>query len=159
MPMMRPRLLLTTALAAGAVALATAVAPASAQLDQDQPDPFIADGGAQRELDAARALWRKQRIRSYRWTVTRSCFCPPLEPGRITVRGGAAVRPPEAYRQIATVTRMFQRIQEAIDAKAARLDVRYSPKRGVPTRVYIDRSLRIADEEIGFTSSRLTPLR
>ena len=48
--------------------------------------------------------------------------------------------------------------QSAIDAKVARLTVRYGT-RGVPRSIYIDTDQRIADEESGYAIERFTPLK
>lgn len=150
------------ALVLAALAAATAgPAVAATSGPGDQPDPRIADGSAQRALDAARASWRAYGARHYRMRVRQQCFCPLqyTTPRTITVRRGKPVgRVAEHLRSLATVPRLFARIQEAIDADVVRLDVDYG-RHGVPRSFYVDRSLMIADEERGVGVDRFTRLR
>lgn len=125
--------------------------------DLDAPDPAIADGRAQRALDAARERWARSGPRSYRMRLRVACFCPPdvTRPRSVRVRAARSVGTvPEALRRFATVPRLFARVQEAIDAKAAVLTVSYAKGSGRPTQVGVDRSRRIADEESGVTVDR-----
>lgn len=149
-----------------AVCLAVlATVPGAAQNDpveiSDSPDAAIVDGSAQRALDAARTRWRAHAPVRYRFRVARSCFCPPQvrRSARVVVRGGSPVHPPDRVKDIATVTRLFGKVQAAIDAKVAGLDVRYDPTRGYPRYVYVDESRAIADEEQGYTASELRTVR
>lgn len=153
----RPALSRVTALAAFAV-LAIAAAPASAaapSVASEAPDPHIADGTAQRDLDAAREQWKAFGVRSYRMRVSLSCFCSRqvTAPRTLTVRDGRPVRPPRHLRRYATAARLFARVQEAIDGRAATLTVSYGPH-GLPREIYVDRSHAIADEEMGVTIRR-----
>jgi hypothetical protein len=119
-------------------------------------DPSIADGSAQAALREARADWREQGSGSYRFRQSVQCFCPIeySRPRRITVRRGRPVDPPAHLRRYASVRRLFRLVQEAIDERAAVLRVRYGGM-GLPRRIWIDYDERIADEELGVTSSRL----
>jgi len=121
-------------------------------------DPGITDGSKQRRLDRARRDFRSTGVRSYRYVLSRTCYCPPLA-GTIVVRDGRpSARTPKQLADAATVPRLFRRIQRAIDAKVARISVRYGT-RGVPRSIYVDTDQRIADEEIGYTIERFTPLK
>ncbi len=141
--------------------VACAAAPTAAQ-DEAPPDPSIADGSAQRDLDAARAAWKAGGLMSYRWRIARGCFCPePYTRARnVTVRGGVpSKRTANEVREFATVTRLFRIVQSAIDRKVAVLTVSYDARLGYPRRVWIDVSPMIADEETSYRASRLTRLR
>jgi hypothetical protein len=145
------------------LALAAALTPAAAgaQTPPDgRPDPSIADGRAQAALDAARQRWAAAGLRDYRFTVALQCFCigDVTEPRVLTVRRGKPRKPPRHLRNVATVRRLFARVQDAIDAGLARLVVRYG-ERGLPRLVAIDSSLMIADEEVTYRASRLRALR
>lgn len=157
--MMRPRAL---TLAALTVALATPATVGHAQTPQpgEKPDPAITDGSAQRALTAARARFKAADVHSYRVRVARGCFCPEeiRKPRTITVRDGIPRTPPSHLKDMATVPRMFRKIQRAIDDGVAGLDVTYG-KRGVPSKVTIDVSARIIDEEMYYAIDRFTPLR
>lgn len=127
--------------------------------DAEEPDPAIADGSEQAALDDARRRWRAAGLRDYRFRVALSCFCPPdIRKARtITVRRGRPKAPPQHLETIATVPRLFARVQEAIDDGVAELTVDYG-RRGLPTLVVIDRSRRIADDEARYTAGRLRAL-
>ena len=150
------RHLVLIALAAFALSLIPA---AAAQDPGDRTDAGILDGSEQRRLDSARRAWKKAGVRSYSFRLTRACFCPPAQNIRIVVRRGRpAASTGEELLDVATVPRMFRRIQRSIDAKVAGLTVRYG-KRGVPGSISIDGSLLIADDELGYTIRRFTPLK
>ena len=150
---MGPAVLAGPALA-GAPAVALSPAPG------ETPDPAITDGSAQRALDKARARFRAANVRSYRVRIARGCFCPEeiRKPRTITVRRGVPVKPPAHLKDVATVPRMFQRIQGAIDDGVAGLTVTYG-KRGVPRKITIDVSRLIADEESYYSIDRFRRLR
>ncbi|MDO9409752.1 DUF6174 domain-containing protein [Patulibacter sp.] len=140
--------------AARPLVLRPALAPAA---EPDGPDPSIADGRAQRALDAARERWAARGLRSYRMRPALSCFCPPevRAPRTVQVRRGRPVGAvPDALRRFATVPRLFARVQEAIDAGVASLTVSYASGTGRPTSLSVDRSRAIADEETVVTVDR-----
>jgi hypothetical protein len=143
-------LLLLAGLLAAAGPAAGQVAP---QPPGDDPDPAIADGSAQRALDAARRQWRRARIHNYRFTLRRSCFCPMGGPVLIFVRNDRPVRPPDTYRDVATVRRLHRAVQQAIDARAHSLAVRYD-HRGIPRSVSIDDHGFAADDEVSYAVER-----
>lgn len=156
----RPSVSLAGLLAALLLLLAAGAAPAAAGAPGGPPadavDPSIADGSAQRSLDAARERWAAHGVVSYRMRVGVRCFCPRqfTTPRPLTVREGRPVAPvPRHLRAYATVPRLFAFVQRAIDGRAALLTVRYGPH-GVPRVVSIDRSFQIADEEIGVVVDR-----
>ncbi|MGH2942806.1 MAG: DUF6174 domain-containing protein [Solirubrobacteraceae bacterium] len=138
-------------LVGAAASSAVAQAPASV-------DPGIADGTAQRELDAAKQRWQAAGIGDYHFTVERQCFCAPSFRGPVTivVRGGAPdATTPAAFQDIATVPRLHAIVQQAIDDRVERLDVTYDA-RGVPLAISIDRSSMVADDEIAYLVSGFT---
>lgn len=122
-------------------------------LPPSQPDPSIRDGSAQRTLDRARERWREAGVHSYRFRLRRQCFCPPAAPV-LFVRRDRPRRPPSEFRGVATVPRLFRRIQGAIDDGAAGLRVRYGAGRGIPRSIWIDGREYIADDEIGYRVER-----
>jgi hypothetical protein len=119
-------------------------------------DPAIADGSAQRALDAARARWRATGIHSYDFRASVLCFCAERGPGLLRVRAGRPVDPPRHLREVATVWRMHRLVQRAIDARAAGLDVSYG-RRGLPLAIDVDWDAGIADDEFSYTAGRLRP--
>jgi hypothetical protein len=138
-------------IATGLALAALALPAAAGAFENTGPvDPSIADGSAQRALDAARATWRGFDGRGhYRMRMRMSCFCSSdaLVPRSVEVRDGRPVRPPPAgWHRYATVSRLFARVQEAIDQRVALLTVSYDA-RGVPRELSVDVSFMIADEE------------
>jgi hypothetical protein len=117
----------------------------------DEVDPAIADGSAQRELDAARERWRAAGLSSYRFRVRNVCFCGPrfTRPAWVFVRDGRPVDPPKRVRDVATVPRLLRKVQTAIDERVDGLSVRYGA-RGVPRSIAIDYVKQLADEEDTF---------
>jgi hypothetical protein len=107
-------------------------------------------------------LWDQQNITSYRYTLSRSCFCTPEARGPVVVevRNGETVSvtsvatgqpvDPELFKQYDTVPELFDVIKDAIKRKASSLTVEYA-KLGYPTQINIDYSAQIADEELYLT--------
>jgi hypothetical protein len=157
--MMRLGALIPVVLAAALVVPVTA-GHAQAPQPGDTPDPAITDGSAQRALNQARARFKAANVRSYRVRVALGCFCPEdiRKPRTLTVLGGIPRTPPKHLQDMATVPRMFRRIQRAIDEAVAGLVVTYGA-RGVPRKLTIDVSRMIADEESYYTIDRFTRLR
>jgi hypothetical protein len=120
-------------------------------------DPGIANGTAQRQLDAARQRWQAAHIRDYHYTVERVCFCVPSfrGPATIVVRNDAPLAPPASFDDVATVPRLHAIVQQAINDRVERLNVTYDT-RGVPLTISIDRSSMIADDEITYSVTGFT---
>ncbi|MCK9247405.1 MAG: DUF6174 domain-containing protein [Solirubrobacteraceae bacterium] len=98
-------------------------------------------------------------MRVYRMTVRLSCFCPTTTPTAVTVRRARSRgRVPSHLRSYATVPRLFARVQEAIDRRAAAIDVQYAGRTGRPVTLAVDHSLMIADEEQHVTVRRFRRL-
>lgn len=157
-----PRRILFALVAAGLLA-----APiAAGQTPSKTVDPDIASGKEQRALSAARSQWKARGVASYTYLISIHCFCPPTTDIKVVVRrgkvridrNGSASFRRAAVLDNATVPRLFRTIQRAIDARAARLTVRYGP-RGVPRQIYVDRDSRVADDEVGYLVRRFSPLR
>lgn len=143
-------------------ALALPALPAAVAQDMEpgtKADAGIRDGSEQRRLTSARRSWKAAGVSSYSFRITRACFCPRAENIRIVVRRGRpAASTGVELLDVATVPRMFRRIQRSIDGRVAGLTVRYG-KRGVPSSISIDGSLMVADDELGYTIRRFTPLK
>lgn len=91
----------------------------------------------------------------YAYTLHVQCFCLGSEDGiRVTVRNGEVVDArlgdqavqAEPFRRL-TINDV---IDAANDTDAAQVDVRWPAGQDYPRSVWIDRSKRIADEEIGY---------
>jgi len=151
------RFLLLSVLAAlvvtAAPAAAQSPAPRPPAFHGDDPDPAIADGSAQRRLDAARRRWRRADIHNYRLDLSRSCFCPPDDGVVIFVRNDRPLNAPATLRRVATILRLFRVVQSAIDDGVADLSVSYD-RRGIPRRIGIDGHRMIADDEVSYRVER-----
>ena len=112
-------------------------------------------------LGEQRALWEAQGLADYTYDVRRVCFCPFREGVRVTVVAGVVagatdlatgeVLEPNEVQLYLTIDGLFDLIQDAYDRNAHEVQVEFDPSRGYPTRIYIDYSEMIADEELGFT--------
>lgn len=141
-----------------ALAVAAPLSAGQAVAPGDTVDPGITDGSKQRRLDTARKAWKATNVRSYSYMVQLSCFCPNRPDVKMVVRGGRpAAGSPKYMQDVATVPRLFRKIQRAIDAKVASIRVSYA-KRGFPKSIAIDVDRRIADEESYYTVTRFNVL-
>jgi uncharacterized protein DUF6174 len=101
------------------------------------------------DLDAARAAWVSADVGSYALTITTQCFCAPQHYRVVVADDGTVTTPaPENYLP-QTVEDLFDQLGTAYRKNAYRVDVTYDGV-GVPTKVYIDQSQHMADEEIGY---------
>jgi hypothetical protein len=118
------------------------------------------------QLDAARARWRAQGGASYTVEINRGCFC--VLGGRrmtVTVRNGAVVGadyldsggPVETtlLTYIPTIPDLFDLIQDALNRGPAMFLAVYDPTYGYPTRIEIDYSASVADDELAITTRDL----
>lgn len=130
-------------------------------------DPYPAE--AQQALDQARAAWATAGSDNYDMQMSVSCFClispdvVGLPAVNLQVRDGVITSAvtvdgtpiDPATSLFKTVDAIFDEVQDAIDARAARIDATYHAD-GYPLSVSIDRSFLIADEEIGYTIHELS---
>jgi hypothetical protein len=137
--------------------------------DGNPADPDYAALAA--ELSTYRAQWKGNGFDSYQFRFQRSCFCTADFRREVLVRvNGGDIQAaeyvdsgepvdPENYGRYPTVAALFDLIEGAIEGKAARIEAVYNKEFGYPTRVYIDRSLSMADEEQQLEAAELRPLR
>jgi hypothetical protein len=129
---------------------------------------------AQDKPAEGRALWESQGITSYRFAVSRNCFCLVRGPVVIEVRDGKMVSIvdvetgksvvdgfalSEIFAEAATIDLLFERIERAEAEGAALVRVSFDEMYGYPTEIYIDESELMADEEIGYTVSEFEILQ
>ncbi len=130
---------------------------------------LITGPGENDRLEAARRRWAADGQRDYSYEVRSDCFCGLA--GRwidVTVLGDqvAAGRyldtntPVEttSLGALPTVPDLFERIDDAVRAHAVLLQVEYDPRDGHPTRINVDVSHSIADEEYLLQSRNLMGL-
>src|SRR4051812_9929553 len=142
-----------------AVLLALALVP-TARAGSDQVDPSIADGSAQKRLDAARRTWRAHGPRSYGYRAQLYCFCTTdsVQPHDFVVRNRKPVHPPKNLRGIATAWRLFKLVQQAIDDKVDGLSVEYRAN-GSLKRLDVDQYAQAVDDEYSYAVTRFHRLR
>ena len=112
-------------------------------------------------LSEQRALWEALGLEDYTYDVQRVCFCAFREGVRVTVVEGFVtgavdidtgdVLEPHEVQWYLTIDGLFDLLQNAYDQNAHDVQVEFDASRGYPTRIYIDYSEMIADEELGFT--------
>lgn len=131
----------------------------------------ILEPGASRaglDLARAQALWVSADLDDYDLRVERRCYCPAEGVVRVQVRSGvrvATVTEPgddglpaqPAATEHPTVEELFALVAEAIDAEAAEIRVTYHAVLGYPVELWIDRSVNVADEEVGYTAELVAP--
>ena len=125
--------------------------------------------GERDSLTQARARWRALGSASYSYEVNRSCFC--LLGGRhmtVRVEGGSVAAAEfedsgltveaSLLSYVPTVEDLFDLIEEALDQKAAYLLATYDPSYGYPTRIEIDYSATVRDDEVAISARDFLPL-
>ncbi len=123
---------------------------------------------AEANMNKAKQLWDSKNINHYMVKQQHSCFCTPnsTHPVQFEVKNDAVVtgsledisetdKIPASQLTIdpMTVEKAFVFIQDAIDRKADNITVEYDAKLGNPTKINIDYSTMMADEEAYYTYS------
>ena len=113
----------------------------------------------EQQLALARSNWMAKKLRSYKFTLRKVCFCPEeyTRSVTITVQNGVPIDSPEHLRAYDTVEKTLDVIGEALNSKADQVDMDFDVD-GWPRSVFIDRSRAIADEEYGLAITDLVPL-
>lgn len=130
---------------------------------------LITGPGEEDRLAGARARWAAQGQQNYTYEVRSDCFCGLA--GRwieVTVLTDQVVAgryldtntPVETnlLPALPTVLALFERIKDAVKADPVLLQVEYHPQDGHPTRINVDISYSIADEEYLLQSRNLMGL-
>lgn len=127
---------------------------------------FVRHEEVSREYGEALARWNKAALERYTFVVRWSSWIQLTEV-RYTVSNGEVTevevlqRSPEDLiipPSEVTVDDLFARVASAIEQNAASIDAGWDPVLGFPSRVYIDFSVMIADEEQSWSMIELTPL-
>lgn len=123
-------------------------------------EPYAAE---LKRLQKNRDLWERKGVRSYDYTVARTCFCGPEAAGPVIVevRDGqpASARyvsdgTPAERRYFAgmdSVEDLFDTVSRALDRHPDRVEVVYDSRLGYPVRARFDYDENAVDEEDGFT--------
>lgn len=128
-------------------------------------------GRSDEELELARnrQRWASAGIHDYEFDFQRMCFCLPeaTEAVHIVVRQDAVVSvvrtrdgQPASTRVSAwpRVDELFADVQQRLDQRVQRLDVRYDPTYGYPRVIVVDVALTTADDEYSLTADNLRRL-
>jgi Family of unknown function (DUF6174)/Domain of unknown function (DUF6438) len=110
------------------------------------------------ELIKNRQIWNRKNFNTYSYVFTRSCFCAPKSTEPITIEfrngninyissGGTPVQK-ELFERYNSIPKLFDVIQDAIDNKAAKVNVKYHPTLGYPTDISLDYKAQVADDEL-----------
>jgi hypothetical protein len=109
------------------------------------------------------AVWEAQAIPHYRFHFKMGCMCPwynlmPLtvevQDGRIVSmiasNGGDTAPYLDTFRRYATIESLFGTVDTAISKRVYKLEVQYDATRGFPTKIVINPSKMIMDDETGY---------
>lgn len=126
------------------------------------------------QLEQARERWERTEPAEHRYVLQRLCECRVTWTMAmvVTVRHGtvdtvtaasasaaADDLPPQPDPEAAlTIDELLDRIADAIDADAHRLQVTYDPDYGFPAELYIDGHPQIADDEVQFSVREFEPI-
>ena len=113
-----------------------------------------------------RGVWRSNGIDSYRFTVSRPCFCPTewsgpfeveVEDGQVVsvTRDGGVVGAEQAGSIPRTIEAVFEVVLE--NTTASKIEVTYDATFGFPSQVSVDPIANAADEEFGITVMGFEP--
>jgi hypothetical protein len=139
------------------VALSLLLALAAPAPGGQQVDPSIADGSAQRALDAAKRTWHREGPPSYTYRLQLTCFCNP-EVHTFVVRNRRAVNPRKGTRATNTGWKLFKLVQHAIDHRVDGLEVEYR-RNGLLKTLSVDQFMPAADDEYQYSVNRYRRLR
>jgi len=115
--------------------------------------------------------WTKSNamIRGYVFSQRRMCFCRPATLRPVTLRVGAFSKTVEAFyndepneqvplqalTEYKTVGDLFLLLSQAYAVNADRVEADFDPIYGYPTRIYIDQSADIADDDMMYEAYAL----
>jgi len=109
----------------------------------------------------ARARWEASAPSDYSFVLERNCYCAAPNHVRIQVRGGKVVQVEDLQSgrrltdeailaQYPTIDQLLALIDRAVQKKPDNLTITYDRHLGYPSRIYIDYSYRMADEEVDY---------
>lgn len=148
------------------VFLAACSAPAQSPAEA----PGVVEPEGELTLEGARQRWAGNGFGHYRYVLRQECYCPreALRPVVVTVSAGevTALALEEGGGDIAdsvaenvrAITGWFDYIEEWRRRSPARLEVSHDRDTGMPTRIFIDRHEKMADDEITWHLRDLKPL-
>lgn len=154
----------TTTLIAVALLLLILFASAGYVLMLPDSGGNAARSASSASLESNLALWQSRRPNAFEYVVERSCFCAPdyTRPYRVRERAGqrdTTYASPLSTRDVVDtgpppepvgIDELFALLAEAIP-QADEVSAVYDPAFGFPTRITIDWSYAMADEEQRFS--------
>lgn len=119
---------------------------------------------SQSDLTRSQAQWKSANIRSYRYTLRRSCFCSPdtLAAVVIEVRNGAAFSvktssgasaDAASVADMDTIDEIFAKLQSVLNTPKGAVNASYNALYGYPATANIDPIPDAADDELGLEIS------
>lgn len=148
---------LVPALLALLPAVLVGVGTPAAHAAEPQPvRPFVPSADEDPDVLAAWQDWQARDVDDYVISVRLSCFCVPREAVRTVVRGDRTVRVTRGERVLPpgrgwSVDEVYELVSRAMPESDS-VDVEWS-RQGVPTRVAVDPSRLVADDERYYTVS------
>ena len=112
-------------------------------------------------LDALEQRWLENEPTEYTFRLqSEPCLCPGSFHGTVRVRNGSVVEVTDAMDDFTgepiprpdlstflTITQLFEEIRREVQGGSEQVQVTYDPSGLFPARVFIDRTLRAADDE------------
>jgi uncharacterized membrane protein len=117
---------------------------------------------AQEKLNIATEKWEDEGIRNYTFILDVSCACPKQEKKKITILdfdiaktsfipSNKIIAERNRTSDIKTMGEYFEIIQEAIDKKAYKVDVKYDKFYSYPVSIDIDYKKDVLDDAVTYT--------
>lgn len=143
------------------------VAPAVSSCGGDAPPTGVAE---LRDLERAETLWRQRGFRNYRMVAAKECFClrEMVQPALVTVHGSTIVDvrrldgtpiEPQYWSARVVVDSLFPRIRDALQSDFyERVELSFDSRLGFPTRAAFYAPSRVADGDVVYIISGITPL-
>ena len=114
----------------------------------------------------ARDQWESRNPSDYHFVLERQCYCAGPNRVRIRVSGGQVtdvvdlesdlpIEDPEVRRGYPTVAELLSLIDDARRKTVDNLTITYHRTLGYPSRIYIDYSYRMADDEVDYRLSEM----
>lgn len=147
--------------------LSLGVLPALASCGSDAPPTVVAE---LRDLERAQMLWKQRGFRNYRMVASKECFClrEMVQPALVTVHGSTIVDvrrldgtpiEPQFWSSRVVVDSLFPRIRDALNSDFyERVELSFDSRLGFPTRAAFYAPSRIADGDVAYVISGITPL-
>ena len=141
-------------------------ASTTAGCGSDAPPAGVAE---LRDLERAEVLWKQRGFRNYRMVAAKECFClrEMVQPALVTVYGTTIVDvrrldgtpiDPQFWSSRVVVDSLFPRIRDALNSDFyERVELSFDARFGFPTRAAFFAPSRVADGDVAYVISGITP--